>query len=198
MAALRNNNNFRHDVARYQDNLGKGKHDPEWIRQAQDAHRKRELGMYTEYLASRFENDWGMQMPGQEDGGGGGQEAGVGGLGAVEMRAEAEAEAEVEAEAEAEANEEQPAADEVKYVPSGVPLGAGDAGETTTPDQKMTAEPEAKENHTTMTGQAEEATAAIIDDQEMAEEASSAAPTDGRGALHGEGEQSTTGSVEQP
>ncbi|RYP13646.1 hypothetical protein DL765_006776 [Monosporascus sp. GIB2] len=64
VASLRNNNNFRHDAARYQDNLRKGKHDPEWIRQAQAAHSKREMGGYDEYLAARFEEEWGMKMPG--------------------------------------------------------------------------------------------------------------------------------------
>ncbi|RYP50176.1 hypothetical protein DL769_010990 [Monosporascus sp. CRB-8-3] len=64
VASLRNNNNFRHDAARYQDNLRKGKHDPEWIRQAQAAHSKREMGGYDEYLATRFEEEWGMKMPG--------------------------------------------------------------------------------------------------------------------------------------
>ncbi|KAI0598076.1 Asx homology domain-containing protein [Biscogniauxia sp. FL1348] len=62
-AALRNNNSFRHDVARYQENLAQGRHDPEWIRQALAAHRKRELGLYDEFLARRFIEDWGMKMP---------------------------------------------------------------------------------------------------------------------------------------
>ncbi|RYP69363.1 hypothetical protein DL771_006173 [Monosporascus sp. 5C6A] len=69
VASLRNNNNFRHDAARYQDNLRKGKHDPEWIRQAQAAHSKREMGGYDEYLATRFEEEWGMKMPGAKVGG---------------------------------------------------------------------------------------------------------------------------------
>ena len=63
--ALRNNDNFRHDVARYQENLRDGKHDPDWIRQAQAAHRKREVGFYADYLAEKFEEDWGMKMPGR-------------------------------------------------------------------------------------------------------------------------------------
>ncbi|KAI0839995.1 Asx homology domain-containing protein [Hypoxylon sp. FL0890] len=67
IAALRNNDNFRHDVARYQEDLRKGWHDPEWIRQAQAAHRKREVGAYDEFLAARFEEEWGMARPGQND-----------------------------------------------------------------------------------------------------------------------------------
>ncbi|KAI1104310.1 Asx homology domain-containing protein [Jackrogersella minutella] len=66
VAALRNNDNFRHDVARYQGDLSKGWHDPDWIRQAQAAHSKREIGAYNEYLAAKFEEDWDMPIPGQE------------------------------------------------------------------------------------------------------------------------------------
>ncbi|XXG99795.1 hypothetical protein Hte_006136 [Hypoxylon texense] len=61
VTALRNNDNFRHDAARYQDALAKGWHDPEWIRQARQAHANRKLGAYDEYLAARFEEDWGMR-----------------------------------------------------------------------------------------------------------------------------------------
>jgi len=63
IVALRNNDNFRHDVSRYQENLREGRHDPEWISQAQAAHRKRALGFYDDFLASKFEADWGMPMP---------------------------------------------------------------------------------------------------------------------------------------
>ncbi|KAI5865545.1 Asx homology domain-containing protein [Durotheca rogersii] len=64
--ALRNNDNFRNDIARYQEDLSKGCHDPEWIQQARSAHRKRELGFYNDFLAARFEEEWDMKMPGQE------------------------------------------------------------------------------------------------------------------------------------
>ncbi|KAI1466351.1 Asx homology domain-containing protein [Daldinia caldariorum] len=67
IAALRNNNNFRHDIARYQDDLSKGWHDPEWIRQAQAAHRKRDVSFYDEYLSARFEEDWGIEVPKEEE-----------------------------------------------------------------------------------------------------------------------------------
>ncbi|KAI1477893.1 Asx homology domain-containing protein [Daldinia eschscholtzii] len=67
IAALRNNNNFRHDIARYQDDLSKGWHDPEWIRQAQAAHRKREVGFYNEYLSARFKEEWGIEIPDEEE-----------------------------------------------------------------------------------------------------------------------------------
>ncbi|KAH7033341.1 Asx homology domain-containing protein [Microdochium trichocladiopsis] len=62
IVSLRNNNNFRHDISRYQENLREGRHDPEWISQAQAAHRKRGLGLYDEFLASKFEEDWGIPM----------------------------------------------------------------------------------------------------------------------------------------
>ncbi|KAI1117267.1 Asx homology domain-containing protein [Nemania sp. NC0429] len=63
IAALRNNNNFRHDVARYQEGLSKGFHDPEWVQQAQAAHRSRELGFYDDFMAVDFEERWDMPMP---------------------------------------------------------------------------------------------------------------------------------------
>ena len=63
IVALRNNNNFRHDISRYQEDLREGRHDPEWISQAQAAHRKRALGVYDDFLARKFEEDWGIPMP---------------------------------------------------------------------------------------------------------------------------------------
>ncbi|KXJ93189.1 Asx homology domain-domain-containing protein [Microdochium bolleyi] len=63
IASLRNNNNFRHDISRYQEDLREGRHDPEWISQAQAAHRKRELGVFDAFLAKKFEEDWGIPMP---------------------------------------------------------------------------------------------------------------------------------------
>ena len=63
ITSLRSNDDFRHDVARYQDDLREGKHDPEWIQQAQVAHQHRVIGFYDKYLATRFEEDWGMEMP---------------------------------------------------------------------------------------------------------------------------------------
>ena len=67
IALLRNNNNFRHDISRYQEDLREGRHDPEWITQAQAAHRKRELGVYDEFLANKFEEDRGLPMHEVED-----------------------------------------------------------------------------------------------------------------------------------
>ncbi|KAI0537774.1 Asx homology domain-containing protein [Xylaria digitata] len=67
IAALLNNNNFRHDVARYQDGLSKGFHDPEWIHQAQAAHRSREMGFYDDFMADDFEEKWEVPMPKQSE-----------------------------------------------------------------------------------------------------------------------------------
>ncbi|KAH9901961.1 Asx homology domain-containing protein [Xylariomycetidae sp. FL2044] len=64
--ALRNNNNFRHDVARYQDNLREGRHDPDWIAEARSAHEKRKLGLYDDYIANKFETDWEVALPGHD------------------------------------------------------------------------------------------------------------------------------------
>ncbi|KAI1284665.1 Asx homology domain-containing protein [Xylaria sp. FL0933] len=67
IAALLNNNNFRNDVTRYQEGLGRGYHDPEWIQQAQSAHRAREAGVYDDFMASDFEEKWGVPMPNQAE-----------------------------------------------------------------------------------------------------------------------------------
>ncbi|KAF2963859.1 hypothetical protein GQX73_g9715 [Xylaria multiplex] len=67
IAALLNNNNFRHDVARYQDGLSKGFHDPEWIHQAQAAHRSREMGFYDDFMADDFEEKWEVPVPKQSE-----------------------------------------------------------------------------------------------------------------------------------
>ncbi|KAI1262563.1 Asx homology domain-containing protein [Xylariaceae sp. FL1019] len=61
--ALRNNNNFRHDVARYQEGLKDGQHDMEWIQQAQAAHSKRGMGFYDDFLASDFKEKWDLAYP---------------------------------------------------------------------------------------------------------------------------------------
>ncbi|KAJ3574004.1 hypothetical protein NPX13_g4510 [Xylaria arbuscula] len=63
VTALLNNNNFRNDVARYQEGLKKGCHEPDWILGAQAAHKARSAGVYDEFLAADFEERWGMPMP---------------------------------------------------------------------------------------------------------------------------------------
>ena len=61
--SLRNDNNFRHDCARYSENIELGKHDPDWLRDAWAAHIKRNRGDYDEHLVRQFEKDWGVQLP---------------------------------------------------------------------------------------------------------------------------------------
>ncbi|KAI0389894.1 Asx homology domain-containing protein [Xylariaceae sp. FL0594] len=63
IAALRNNDNFRHDVRQYQEGLSQGYHDPEWILQAQAAHMARGAGLYDALLADEFEEKWDTPMP---------------------------------------------------------------------------------------------------------------------------------------
>ncbi|KAI0525345.1 Asx homology domain-containing protein [Xylaria bambusicola] len=65
VSALLNNNNFRNDVTQYQEGLGKGYHDPDWIREAQAAHRARVAGLYDDFVAADFEEKWDMPIPGR-------------------------------------------------------------------------------------------------------------------------------------
>ncbi|KXJ85165.1 ASX homology domain-containing protein, partial [Microdochium bolleyi] len=62
-AILANSNDFRIDVARYQEDLKNGRHDPDWIRAALVAHKARAAGKYDDYLAKEFVERWGMPMP---------------------------------------------------------------------------------------------------------------------------------------
>lgn len=62
VAALLNNNNFRNDVTRYQEGLSKGCHEPAWIQEAQAAHKARAVGCYDDFLATHFEEQWGMPI----------------------------------------------------------------------------------------------------------------------------------------
>lgn len=182
VASLKNNNNFRHDITRYQDNLAKGKHDPEWIRQAQDAHRKRELGMYEEYLAARFEEDWGIKMPGgfavdeeegrdDDDGDSGGEEEiekeGTAALGTVTS---ADKEEKKRDEDRVAVNDD----DQIKHVNVGdvhtVVQGLGGAGQIVGTDHEMVDVPKDGENHlvVAVTEQLEKAPAAAANDDDAA------------------------------
>jgi hypothetical protein len=63
IVALKSNNNFRHDCKRYTERLESGFHDPEWLGQAWAAHERRRAGDFDEYLAQKFEDDWGVEIP---------------------------------------------------------------------------------------------------------------------------------------
>ncbi|KAI0470813.1 Asx homology domain-containing protein [Xylariaceae sp. FL0804] len=63
VSALRSNDDFRHDVAQYQQHLRQGRHDPEWIVQAQAAHERRAAGFYDDFTDGVFEEDWAVGPP---------------------------------------------------------------------------------------------------------------------------------------
>ncbi|KAK4241260.1 Asx homology domain-containing protein [Achaetomium macrosporum] len=63
LVSLCNDDNFRHDCARYCENLELGWHDEEWLRQAWIAHEKMKRGDYDDFLRQRFEVDWETELP---------------------------------------------------------------------------------------------------------------------------------------
>ncbi|EEY13990.1 conserved hypothetical protein [Verticillium alfalfae VaMs.102] len=63
MASLASDDSFRHDCAMYAENLGDGKHDPQWLEEAWSAHDERAAGEYEEYLEHHFEEEWGVKLP---------------------------------------------------------------------------------------------------------------------------------------
>ncbi|KAM0285170.1 hypothetical protein ACHAQH_001599 [Verticillium albo-atrum] len=63
MVSLASDDSFRHDCAMYAENLGDGKHDPQWLEDAWSAHDERAAGEYEEYLEQHFEEEWGVELP---------------------------------------------------------------------------------------------------------------------------------------
>lgn len=63
LQSLRNDDNFRHDCARYVENIELGRHDPEWLNQAWVAHEMHRRGEFDEYLQRKFEYDWDVELP---------------------------------------------------------------------------------------------------------------------------------------
>jgi hypothetical protein len=61
--SLRNDDNFRHDCARYCENIELGRHDEEWLSQAWIAHEKHKRGDYDQFLREQFEEDWNTKLP---------------------------------------------------------------------------------------------------------------------------------------
>ncbi|KLU89932.1 hypothetical protein MAPG_08899 [Magnaporthiopsis poae ATCC 64411] len=61
--ALSNSDDFRHDCARYVGNIRNGRHDPEWIRQAREAHDRRAAGDFDDYLRAKFKEDFDVDPP---------------------------------------------------------------------------------------------------------------------------------------
>ncbi|KAM0324125.1 hypothetical protein ACHAQA_008317 [Verticillium albo-atrum] len=63
MMTLASDDTFRHDCAMYAENLGDGKHDPEWLEEAWTAHDERAAGEFEEYIEHHFEEEWGVKLP---------------------------------------------------------------------------------------------------------------------------------------
>jgi hypothetical protein len=62
-ASLRNDDSFRYDCAAYTEHLGQGRHDPEWLEMAWSAHQRRRIGDFDEYLETKFNEDWDVELP---------------------------------------------------------------------------------------------------------------------------------------
>ncbi|KXX78433.1 hypothetical protein MMYC01_201438 [Madurella mycetomatis] len=63
LQSMRNDDNFRHDCARYCENIELGRHDGEWLSQAWTAHEKHRRGGFDAFLRSQFEEEWGFELP---------------------------------------------------------------------------------------------------------------------------------------
>jgi hypothetical protein len=63
LVSLRNDDNFRHDCARYRENLESGWHDEDWLRQAWVAHEKMKRDDYDQFLREQFEAEWETELP---------------------------------------------------------------------------------------------------------------------------------------
>ncbi|KAL1840726.1 hypothetical protein VTJ49DRAFT_166 [Mycothermus thermophilus] len=61
--SLRNDDNFRHDCARYCEGIQLGQHDEEWLAQAWTAHEKHKRGHYDGFLREQFEEEWNIKLP---------------------------------------------------------------------------------------------------------------------------------------
>lgn len=63
--SLRNDDNFRHDCDQYVTNLSNGMHDPTWLKDAWNAHERRNAGQFDEFHIRKLELDWGATIPDQ-------------------------------------------------------------------------------------------------------------------------------------
>lgn len=61
--SLRNDDNFRHDCARYCENIELGRHDEEWLSQAWIAHEKHKRGDFDGFLRDQFQEEWDTELP---------------------------------------------------------------------------------------------------------------------------------------
>ena len=62
LVSLLNDNNFRHDCARYAEGISNGWHDEQWLWEAWEAHEKRAAGEFDGVLERAFEEDWGVKL----------------------------------------------------------------------------------------------------------------------------------------
>ncbi|EPE02297.1 proline-rich early nodulin-like protein [Ophiostoma piceae UAMH 11346] len=63
ISSLINDNNFRHDCARYQNDLADGFFEREWLAEAFEAHAMRNSGVFDEHVINEFETAWGVTVP---------------------------------------------------------------------------------------------------------------------------------------
>ncbi|ERS95538.1 hypothetical protein HMPREF1624_08054 [Sporothrix schenckii ATCC 58251] len=63
VAALENDNNFRHDCARYRSDLAAGFYNKQWLEEAFEAHAMRSTGLFDAYVLDSFESSWGVTVP---------------------------------------------------------------------------------------------------------------------------------------
>jgi hypothetical protein len=61
--SLKNDNNFRHDCARYRSDLEAGFYNKQWLEEAFEAHAMRTEGFFDTYVLDTFESSWGVQVP---------------------------------------------------------------------------------------------------------------------------------------
>lgn len=62
LVSLLNDNNFRHDCARYAEGISNGWHDEQWLWEAWEAHERRAAGEFDGMLERAFEEDWGVKL----------------------------------------------------------------------------------------------------------------------------------------
>lgn len=61
--SLRNDDDFRHDTARYVENLELGRHDEDWLYQAWVAHEKHKRGDFNAFVNKKVEEEWDVELP---------------------------------------------------------------------------------------------------------------------------------------
>lgn len=75
LGALLNDNNFRHDCARYAEGIANGWHEEGWLWDAWEAHSRRKAGDFDGVLERELGEEWGVKL-GEGGGGEDGEEGG--------------------------------------------------------------------------------------------------------------------------